>query len=72
MVTVGTGVLAAISRSMSPFTWAGKQRWFAEPPHQHVSLVWLPWGCDIPEIGDLVPADVRYTTSRFDAVILTD
>ena len=72
VVTVGTGVLAAVSRSMSPFTWAGKQRWFAEPPHQHVSLVWLPWGCDIPAVGDLVPAEVRFTTSRFDAVVLTD
>jgi hypothetical protein len=72
LVTVGTGALAAVSRSLSPFTWAGKQRWFAEPPHQHVSLVWIPWGSDMPAVGDLIPAEVRYTTSRFDAVIFTD
>jgi hypothetical protein len=57
---------------MSPFTLDGKQRWFAEPPHQQVSMVWLPWGCIVPSVGDPVPAEVRYTTSRFDAVIFTD
>ena len=72
LVTVGTGVLASVSRNLSPFTWAGKQRWFAEPPHQQVSLVWIPWGCDVPAVGSLIPADVRYTTSRFDEVIFTD
>jgi hypothetical protein len=72
MVTIGTGVLEAVSRSLSPFTWGGKQRWFAEPPHQHVSLVWIPWGSGTPVVGDLIPAEVRYTTSRFDEVVFTD
>ena len=69
VVTAGTGALDAAGRALSPFRWAGKQRWFAEPPHQHVSMVWLPKGCMIPAVGDKMAADVRFTTSRFDAVL---
>ncbi len=69
VVTAGTGALDAAGRALSPFRWEGKQRWFAEPPHQHVSLVWLPKGCVIPAVGDQMIADVRFTTSRFDAVL---
>jgi alanine racemase len=68
-VTAGTGVLDAAGRALSPFSWAGSRRWFAEPPHQHHSMLWLPRGCVIPAVGDQVPAEVRFTTSRFDAVI---
>ncbi len=68
VVTAGTGALDAAGRALSPFSWAGKQRWFAEPPHQQVSMVWLPKGCLIPAVGDRMPVDVRFTTSRFDAI----
>lgn len=69
VVSAGTGALDAAGRALSPFRWAGKQRWFAEPPHQHVSMVWLPKGCMIPAVGDRMAAEVRFTTSRFDAVL---
>ena len=69
VVTAGTGVLDAAGRALSPFIWAGKQRWFAEPPHQHHSLLWLPRGVIVPGIGDVLSADVRFTTTRFDAVV---
>lgn len=69
IVTAGTGALDAVGRSLSPFTWAGRQRWFAEPPHQHVSMIWLPARCVVPAVGDEIPADVRFTTSHFDAVL---
>jgi hypothetical protein len=69
VVTAGTGALDAAGRALSPFRWAGKQRWFAEPPHQHTSMIWLPKGCVIPAVGDPLLADVRYTTSRFDVVL---
>ena len=69
VVTAGTGALDAAGRAMSPFTWEGKQRWFAEPPHQHHSMIWLPRGVVVPRIGDRLPAEVRFTTSRFDAVL---
>lgn len=69
VTTAGIGALDAAGRAMSPFTWQGKQRWFAEPPHQHVSMVWLPHECVLPQVGDELSADVRFTTSRFDAVL---
>ena len=69
VVSAGTGALDAAGRALSPFRWAGKQRWFAEPPHQHVSMIWLPKGCMIPSVGDKMAAEVRFTTSRFDAVL---
>lgn len=71
-VSAGTGSLDAVGRALSPFSWQGKQRWFAEPPHQHHSMLWLPSGCVIPSIGDEMVADVRFTTSRFDAVLGLD
>ena len=69
IVTAGTGALDAAGRALSPFSWAGKQRWFAEPPHQHHSMIWLPRGVVLPTVGDELAADVRFTTSRFDAVL---
>lgn len=69
VTTAGIGALDAAGRAMSPFTWQGKQRWFAEPPHQHVSMVWLPHECVLPQVGEEMVADVRFTTSRFDAVL---
>ena len=72
VVAAGSGALDAAGRALSPFTWAGKQRWFAEPPHQHHSMLWLPRGTVIPAVGDALPADVRFTTSHFDAVIGLD
>ena len=69
VTTAGIGALDAAGRAMSPFTWQGKQRWFAEPPHQHVSMVWLPHECVLPQVGDEMSAEVRFTTSRFDAVL---
>ena len=72
VTTAGIGALDAAGRAMSPFTWQGKQRWFAEPPHQHVSMVWLPHECVLPQVGDEMTADVRFTTSRFDAVVFRE
>ena len=69
VVTAGTGALDAVGKAMSPFTWAGSRRWFAEPPHQHHSMIWLPRGCVIPAVGDQMTAEIRFTTTRFDAVI---
>ena len=72
ITTLGIGVLDSIGWARSPFHWAGRQRWFVEPPHQHVSMLWLPRGCVIPAVGTPIPADVRFTTSRFDAVLGLD
>lgn len=66
------GGLEAAGFALSPFTVAGKQRWFAEPPHMQSSLVFVPGSVTPPAPGDAVSAAVRYTTTTFDSVILSD
>ena len=68
---VARGSLEAAGYSLSPFIVAGKQRWFAEPPHMQVSLVFVPASVDPPAAGDTVSAAVRYTTTTFDQITLT-
>lgn len=65
------GGLEASGRSLSPYVVAGRRRWFAEPPHMQVSLVWLPAGVAAPDVGDEVGLDVRFTTTTFDRVLLS-
>jgi len=65
---LAVGTLAAANLSLSPFRWAGHQRWFAEPPHMHVSLVLLPASVAPPRIGDELDCDVRLTTIHPDRV----
>jgi hypothetical protein len=52
----------------SPYTVDGKARFFAEPPHMQASMLFLPSGATVPEIGDEVPVRVRYTATAFDRV----
>lgn len=68
VTSLGIGALDATGRALSPFTIGGKQRWFAEPPHQHVSMLWLTNESVLPRVGDQVNAEVRFTTSRFDSI----
>ncbi len=80
-IAAATGALEAVGKSRSPFSWAGKHRWFAEPPHMQVSLIWLTdddvnealaAGHRTPAAGDQWPCRVRHTTSTFDEVIGLD
>lgn len=64
------GGLEATGRALSPFTVDGRQRWFAEPPHMQVSMVWLPDDAEPPPIGAEVDLEVRMTTTTFDHVVL--
>ncbi len=68
--TLAKGGLEAAGLSLSPFTIGGRQRWFAEPPHMQVSLVFLPADVPAPEVGDEVDVAVRFTTTTFDRVEL--
>jgi len=52
----------------SPYTVDGKQRLFAEPPHMQASMLFLPSGATVPEVGAEVPVRVRYTATSFDQV----
>jgi hypothetical protein len=70
-VSLAKGGLEASGRALSPFTVDGRQRWFAEPPHMQVSLVFLPSSVDPPAVGDDVSVDVRLTTTTFDKIVIT-
>jgi hypothetical protein len=65
---LAVGTLAAANLSLSPFTWQGRQRWFAEPPQMHVSLLLLPASVTPPQIGDELDCSVRLTTIHPDRV----
>jgi hypothetical protein len=61
--------LATVNRTLSPYSWQGKQLWFAEPPHMQVSILFLPGETKPPAIGDELPLAVRHTTTHFDRVV---
>jgi hypothetical protein len=69
--TLARGGLGAVGLSLSPFVVAGRQRWFVEPPHMQVSMVFLPSEVSPPRIGDEVDVEVRYTTTTFDRVSIS-
>ncbi|CAN5225836.1 alanine racemase [soil metagenome] len=69
--SLAKGGLDAAGLALSPFVIGGKQRWFAEPPHMQASMLFLPRSVTPPEIGDVITAGVRFTTTYFDAITLT-
>jgi hypothetical protein len=80
-IAAATGALEAVGKAKSPFSWADKQRWFAEPPHMQVSIIWLDdvdvrealaAGHRLPVPGDRWRCRVRHTTSQFDGVLGLD
>ena len=68
--TLARGGLDALGFVRSPYTVDGKQRRFAEPPHMQASMLFLPDGARVPEIGDQVDVRVRYTATTFDRVVI--
>ncbi len=62
------GTMEAVGRNLSPFSWAARQRWFVEPPHMQVSLIFLPHDVGPPAIGDELDCAVRLTTTHPDLV----
>ena len=56
----------------SPYTIDGKQRLFAEPPHMQASMLFLPGGAKVPEVGDEVQVRVRFTATAFDQTVISD
>ncbi|WP_372408620.1 alanine racemase [Streptomyces luteireticuli] len=61
--------LATVNRNLSPFVWAGKQRWFAEPPHMQCSILFVPDDAPAPQVGDELVAHLRHTTTQFDRLV---
>lgn len=67
-VTVMTGILDALERTLSPFTIAGKKRDFAEPPHMHSSMLFIPGPDPLVQVGDEVAVTTRMTTVTCDQI----
>ncbi len=68
--TLARGGLDAAGLVRSPFLIDGKQRLFAEPPHMQASMLFLPLGSRVPQVGDRIDVRVRFTTTTFDRVEL--
>lgn len=70
LVSIGIGVLEAAGRAKSPFSLAHKDLWFIEPPHQHISMLWLPASATPPAVGTELAAVTRFTITHADVVEL--
>jgi len=68
-VALATGSLEAAGLALSPYTIAGRKRWFLEPPHMQSSQLFLPAGTTPPTIGEDVPVELRLTTATVDHVV---
>ena len=66
--SLANGGLEAAGLALSPYQVSGRARWFVEPPHMLVSLIFVPKDVSAPQVGDLVDVRVRHTTTLFDAV----
>jgi hypothetical protein len=69
--TLARGGLGAVGLAKSPYTVAGRARYFAEPPHMQASMLFLPSGVAAPAVGDEVDVRVRFTATTFDSVEIT-
>ena len=68
-VALVTGGLEAAGRALSPYTIAGRKRWFLEPPHMQSSQLFLPGSVAPPAPGDEVPVELRLTTATVDHIV---
>ena len=69
VVALATGGLEAAGLALSPYTIAGKKRWFLEPPHMQSSQLFLPAKVPPPALGDEVPVELRLTTATVDRIV---
>ena len=70
--TIARGGLDAVGFVRSPYSVQGKQRFFAEPPHMQASMLFLPRGSSVPNVGDEIAVRVRYTATTFDRVVVSN
>jgi len=66
--SIARGGLDAAGLVRSPYSVGGKQRLFAEPPHMQASMLFIPAGSAVPEVGDEVDCRVRFTATSFDRI----
>ncbi|MEP9381868.1 alanine racemase [Nocardioides sp. KR10-350] len=70
-VAVAKGGLDAVGVARSPYLLDGRSLLFAEPPHMQESMLLVPHGHRVPEVGDELEVRVRYTTTTFDEITVT-
>lgn len=68
LMSFASGFMDASGLALSPYTIAGRKRFFVEPPHMQSSLVFLPGAASVA-IGDEVPVEVRLTTATVDQIV---
>lgn len=68
--TLARGGMDAVGLVRSPFSIGGRQRLFAEPPHMQASMLFVPQGASVPEIGAEVDVRVRFTATAFDRTVV--
>lgn len=66
--TLAQGAIEASGKALSPFGIGGQRRWFAEPPHMQVSLIYVPTSVTAPAVGDELDVNVGMTLTNFDEV----
>jgi len=64
------GGMDAVGLVRSPYFLDGQQLVFAEPPHMQASMLLLPRGARVPEVGERIQVRVRYTTTTFDETVV--
>lgn len=69
--SIAKGGLDAAGFVRSPYTIDGKQRLFAEPPHMQASMLFLPAGSRVPDVGEEVDVRVRFTATSFDRTLVS-
>ena len=69
---IAMGGLDAAGFVRSPFTVDGKARLFAEPPHMQASMLFVPSGPKVPDVGDEVMVRVRFTATSFDQTVVSE
>ncbi len=68
--TITKGGLESLGVLRSPYSLDGESLHFAEPPHMQASPLLLPRGRRVPDVGELLTVNVRYTTTSFDSVTI--
>ncbi|MEQ7009063.1 alanine racemase [Actinopolymorpha sp. B17G11] len=70
--TLALSGLEAAGRALSPFTIEDHRRWFAEPPHMQVSVLFLPSSVRPPEVGAELHVNVGMTFTTFDRIVMDE
>lgn len=60
--------LEAAGFALSPYWIGGQRRWFAEPPHMQVSMLFLPTSVTPPDLGEEIEVNVGMTLTHFDRI----